>query len=188
MACAKRAMLAVTLLACLLAGPAAGLHKHHKHHEHHHKHALHHKHHNVHSHEHHHKAKKPAASLPEPPPAHGPSPPPAAGSGPNGQLARYIIAHRGASGALPEETLPAYKLAVQQRADFIECDVVLTKDKCALDSAQFAGFHMMQCQIWGVEHAILLRQAILAEAENLSHCFGDGVSHDLCKAGSPSSP
>ena len=41
----------------------------------------------------------------------------------------YVIAHRGASGALPEHTIEAYKLAVDQGADFIECDVVVTKDR-----------------------------------------------------------
>ena len=39
-----------------------------------------------------------------------------------------IIAHRGASGDRPEHTLAAYKLAIDQGADFIEPDLVLTKD------------------------------------------------------------
>ncbi len=39
-----------------------------------------------------------------------------------------IIAHRGASGHRPEHTLAAYELAVRQGADFIEPDVVITKD------------------------------------------------------------
>lgn len=39
-----------------------------------------------------------------------------------------VIAHRGASGYLPENTLAAVELAHQQGADWIECDVVLTKD------------------------------------------------------------
>lgn len=39
-----------------------------------------------------------------------------------------IIAHRGASGERPEHTLAAYQLAVEQGADFIEPDLVLTKD------------------------------------------------------------
>ncbi|MEM9938583.1 MAG: glycerophosphodiester phosphodiesterase family protein [Pseudomonadota bacterium] len=39
-----------------------------------------------------------------------------------------IIAHRGASGDLPEHTIEAYTLAVQQGADFIEPDLVMTKD------------------------------------------------------------
>ena len=39
-----------------------------------------------------------------------------------------IIAHRGASGHRPEHTLPAYALAVEMGADFIEPDLVSTKD------------------------------------------------------------
>lgn len=39
-----------------------------------------------------------------------------------------VIAHRGASGYLPEHTLPAKALAYGMNPDFIEQDVVLTKD------------------------------------------------------------
>jgi glycerophosphoryl diester phosphodiesterase len=39
-----------------------------------------------------------------------------------------IIAHRGASGYLPEHTLAAYFVAIEQGADFIEPDLVMTKD------------------------------------------------------------
>ncbi|HEY8615631.1 glycerophosphodiester phosphodiesterase [Phenylobacterium sp.] len=39
-----------------------------------------------------------------------------------------VIAHRGASGERPEHTLAAYRLAVAQGADFIEPDLVPTKD------------------------------------------------------------
>lgn len=39
-----------------------------------------------------------------------------------------VIAHRGASGTLPEHTLEGYKLAIQQGADFIEPDLVSTRD------------------------------------------------------------
>ena len=39
-----------------------------------------------------------------------------------------IIAHRGASAYLPEHTLPAKVLAHAQGADFIEQDVVLSRD------------------------------------------------------------
>lgn len=39
-----------------------------------------------------------------------------------------IIAHRGASGHLPEHTLEAYQLAIEMGADIIEPDVVLTRD------------------------------------------------------------
>jgi glycerophosphoryl diester phosphodiesterase len=39
-----------------------------------------------------------------------------------------VIAHRGASGHLPENTLPAYELAVAQGADMIEIDLHRTRD------------------------------------------------------------
>src|SRR5512139_642658 len=39
-----------------------------------------------------------------------------------------LIAHRGASGHLPEHTLAAYLLAIEQGADFIEPDLVATRD------------------------------------------------------------
>lgn len=39
-----------------------------------------------------------------------------------------VIAHRGASGLCPEHTLAAYALAIEQGADFIEPDLVLTAD------------------------------------------------------------
>jgi glycerophosphoryl diester phosphodiesterase len=39
-----------------------------------------------------------------------------------------IIGHRGASGLRPEHTLASYELAIEQGADFIEPDVVSTKD------------------------------------------------------------
>jgi len=42
--------------------------------------------------------------------------------------APIIIAHRGASGERPEHTLAAYLLAIEQGADYIEPDLVLTRD------------------------------------------------------------
>ncbi|HMA10529.1 MAG TPA: glycerophosphodiester phosphodiesterase family protein, partial [Steroidobacteraceae bacterium] len=42
--------------------------------------------------------------------------------------APLVIAHRGASGHLPEHTLPAYALALLQGADYIEPDLVATRD------------------------------------------------------------
>lgn len=45
-----------------------------------------------------------------------------------GQGEKIVIAHRGASGYVPEHTLEAYAVAHAQGADYIEPDVVLTKD------------------------------------------------------------
>jgi glycerophosphoryl diester phosphodiesterase len=57
-----------------------------------------------------------AAPLkPAPPPAMPPQPP-------------IIIAHRGASAERPEHTLAAYERAIEQGADYIEPDLVPTKD------------------------------------------------------------
>jgi glycerophosphoryl diester phosphodiesterase len=42
--------------------------------------------------------------------------------------AQLIIAHRGASGERPEHTLAAYERAIDAGADFIELDLVATKD------------------------------------------------------------
>ena len=39
-----------------------------------------------------------------------------------------VIGHRGASGYLPEHTLPGYLVAIEQGADFIEPDLVMTRD------------------------------------------------------------
>ena len=43
--------------------------------------------------------------------------------------APLVIGHRGASGFLPEHTLEGYKLAIEQGADYIEPDLVLTSDR-----------------------------------------------------------
>jgi glycerophosphoryl diester phosphodiesterase len=42
--------------------------------------------------------------------------------------ARLVVAHRGASGVAPENTLVAFRLAVDQRADALELDVRATAD------------------------------------------------------------
>jgi glycerophosphoryl diester phosphodiesterase len=42
--------------------------------------------------------------------------------------AQLVIAHRGASGERPEHTLASYELAIDEGADFIEPDLVPTKD------------------------------------------------------------
>ncbi|CAK1599896.1 unnamed protein product [Parnassius mnemosyne] len=40
-----------------------------------------------------------------------------------------VIAHRGASGYIPEHTLGAYSLAITMGADYVEPDLVITRDK-----------------------------------------------------------
>jgi len=41
---------------------------------------------------------------------------------------KELIAHRGASGYAPEHTAAAYKLAIEQKADFVEPDLAVTRD------------------------------------------------------------
>jgi glycerophosphoryl diester phosphodiesterase len=41
---------------------------------------------------------------------------------------KTLVAHRGASAYAPEHTLAAYKLAIEQGADFVEQDLAVTKD------------------------------------------------------------
>ena len=41
---------------------------------------------------------------------------------------KQLIAHRGASGYAPEHTAAAYKLAIEQKEDFVEPDLAVTKD------------------------------------------------------------
>src|SRR5512145_918269 len=42
--------------------------------------------------------------------------------------APLVIAHRGASGYRPEHTIASYTLAIEQGADYIEPDLVATRD------------------------------------------------------------
>ncbi len=44
------------------------------------------------------------------------------------QTAKQSIAHRGASGYAPEHTAAAYKLAMEQKVDFVEQDLGVTRD------------------------------------------------------------
>src|SRR5437773_2860159 len=41
---------------------------------------------------------------------------------------KQLIAHRGASGYRPEHTLASYRLAMDQKADFVEPDLAVTRD------------------------------------------------------------
>ena len=41
----------------------------------------------------------------------------------------WLVAHRGASAYAPENTVPAFRLAAEQRATFVEFDLRLTKDR-----------------------------------------------------------
>jgi glycerophosphoryl diester phosphodiesterase len=51
-----------------------------------------------------------------------------AGAPPAGDVRPRAVAHRGASAYAPEHTLAAYRLAIEQGADFVEQDLAVTKD------------------------------------------------------------
>ena len=53
---------------------------------------------------------------------------PDATAGTAGEHKIIVIAHRGASGHRPEHTLASYRLAIEMGADFVEPDLVSTKD------------------------------------------------------------
>src|SRR5688572_11393178 len=44
------------------------------------------------------------------------------------QTRKILIAHRGASAYAPEHTLSAYRLGIEQGADFVEQDLQISKD------------------------------------------------------------
>jgi glycerophosphoryl diester phosphodiesterase len=95
-----------------------------------------------------------------------------------------VIAHRGASGYLPEHTLAAYFIAIQQGADYVEPDLVMTRDGvlvarheneigCTTDVAQrpaFAGRRTTK-SIDGVEQTGWFTEDFtLAELKTLRAC------------------
>jgi glycerophosphoryl diester phosphodiesterase len=41
---------------------------------------------------------------------------------------KFVVGHRGACAYAPENTLPSYRLAIAQRADYVEQDLQITKD------------------------------------------------------------
>ena len=53
----------------------------------------------------------------------------AAGQARSAPAAPWLVAHRGASAYAPENTIPAFQLAAQQGATFVEFDLQLTHDK-----------------------------------------------------------
>src|SRR5919112_2471909 len=49
-------------------------------------------------------------------------------AGPKRENSPLVIGHRGASGFVPEHTLQSYRLAIKLGADYVEPDLVMTKD------------------------------------------------------------
>jgi glycerophosphoryl diester phosphodiesterase len=44
------------------------------------------------------------------------------------RMTKFAIAHRGASAYAPEHTLASYRLAIEQKADYVEQDLAVTRD------------------------------------------------------------
>ncbi|MBS1817880.1 MAG: hypothetical protein JSU08_08130 [Acidobacteria bacterium] len=70
---------------------------------------------------------------------------------------KMLIAHRGASGYAPEHTFASYDLAIQQKADFVEPDLAVSKD--------------------GV--LVCLHDDTLERTTNVEEVFPDRYSHDV---------
>jgi glycerophosphoryl diester phosphodiesterase len=69
-----------------------------------------------------------AAALAAAPACAAPARPAPDAAAPRARPAPLVIAHRGASGHLPEHTLAAYDLAIRMGADYVEPDLVSTRD------------------------------------------------------------
>ena len=69
---------------------------------------------------------------------------------------KLVIAHRGASGYLPEHTLGSAVMAYASGADFLELDLVMTKD----------------------EHLIVLHDLILNGTTDVEQAFPDRAEKD----------
>jgi glycerophosphoryl diester phosphodiesterase len=109
-----------------------------------------------------------------------------------------LIAHRGASGYLPEHTLPAYALAILQGADYIEPDLVSTRDGVLVarheneiggttDVAQHGEFASrrrrqridgMEVEGWFTEDFTLAELATLRARERLPALRPENARHD----------
>ncbi|SEM80104.1 glycerophosphoryl diester phosphodiesterase [Sphingomonas gellani] len=109
-----------------------------------------------------------------------------------------LIAHRGASGMRPEHTLAAYDLAIDQGADFIEPDLVPTRDDVLVarheneiggttdvaDHPQFAGRRTTKLidgrsvTGWFTEDFTLAELKTLRARERLPDLRPDSAAHD----------
>lgn len=72
---------------------------------------------------------------------------------------KFVVAHRGASAYAPENTLPAYELAIKQGADYVEQDLQITRD--------------------GV--LVCCHDLVLSRVTNIEHVFPDRFKEELVK-------
>jgi glycerophosphoryl diester phosphodiesterase len=72
---------------------------------------------------------------------------------------KFVVAHRGASAYAPENTLPAYELAIKQGADYVEQDLQITRD--------------------GV--LVCCHDLVLSRVTNIEHVFPNRFKEELVK-------
>ncbi len=94
-----------------------------------------------------------------------------------------VIAHRGASGYRPEHTLAAYELAIQQGADFIEPDLVLTRDAVLIARHDnLLDFTTNVAKVAETDSAIAaLKTTKTVDGEELTGWFAEDFSLDQIK-------
>ena len=83
-----------------------------------------------------------------------------------------IIAHRGASGERPEHTIASYTRAIEQGADYIEPDLVLTKD------GVLVARHENEISGWFTEDFTLDELKTLRAKERLPQLRKDNMAFD----------
>lgn len=102
-------------------------------------------------------------------------------------LMTAVIAHRGASGVAPENTLRAIALAAEQGAVWVELDVMLTADELPIifhDTAVIKDKTWQQLQSFQVPAPVGSPElsapiATLQEAVNLIHQLGMGLNLEI---------
>lgn len=90
-----------------------------------------------------------------------------------------VIAHRGSSGDAPENTMQAFELALRQKADGLELDVFLTRDKKIVVTHDDHCRRLAGCDRW-------VRQSTLTELRELDYGQGEKIPtledvFDLCE-------
>jgi glycerophosphoryl diester phosphodiesterase len=90
----------------------------------------------------------------------------------NSKRVPIIVAHRGASYAAPENTIPSFKLAFEEKADFIEGDFWLTKDE------EIVCIHDPDTKRVTVNNTrMVVQSSSLAELKRIDVGFWKGIEH-----------
>lgn len=87
-----------------------------------------------------------------------------------------VIAHRGASAAAAENTLPAFRLAREMGADWVELDVRRTRDGVVVVHHDA---HLLDGRLLAEQSCDELPESIPSLAEALEECDGMGVNIEV---------